>query len=88
MTQTRSLPRSLTGKVISNKMQKTVVVEVVRIVRHSLYGKVMRKKTKLKAHDEVNQCQLGDQVNIVYARPLSKSKHWRVSEILNKRVAS
>jgi small subunit ribosomal protein S17 len=69
-------------------MQKTVVVEVVRIERHSLYGKVMRKKTKMKAHDEVNQCQIGDQVNIVYARPLSKSKHWRVSEILTKRVAS
>lgn len=88
MTQSRSIPRSLTGKVVSNKMQKTVVVEVVRIERHSLYGKVMRKKTKMKAHDEVNQCQIGDQVNIVYARPLSKSKHWRVSEILNKRVAS
>ncbi|MDH5699355.1 MAG: 30S ribosomal protein S17 [Nitrospirota bacterium] len=88
MTQSRSIPRSLTGKVVSNKMQKTVVVEVVRIERHSLYGKVMRKKTKMKAHDEVNQCQIGDQVNIVYARPLSKSKHWRVSEILTKRVAS
>ena len=88
MTQTRALPRSLTGKVVSNKMQKTVVVEVVRIERHSLYGKVMRKKTKLKAHDEVNQCQIGDQVNIVYARPLSKSKHWRVSEVLTKRVVS
>jgi small subunit ribosomal protein S17 len=88
MTQTRALPRSLTGKVVSNKMQKTVVVEVVRIERHSLYGKVMRKKTKIKAHDEVNQCLIGDQVNIVYARPLSKSKHWRVSEVLTKRVAS
>jgi small subunit ribosomal protein S17 len=69
-------------------MQKTVVVEVVRIERHSLYGKVMRKKTKIKAHDEVNQCLIGDQVNIVYARPLSKSKHWRVSEVLTKRVAT
>lgn len=88
MTQTRALPKSLTGKVVSNKMQKTVVVEVVRIERHSLYGKVMRKKTKLKAHDEVNQCQIGDQVNIVYARPLSKTKHWRVSEVLTKRVPS
>ncbi|MFZ1746912.1 MAG: 30S ribosomal protein S17 [Nitrospirales bacterium] len=88
MTQTRALPRSLTGKVVSNKMQKTVVVEVVRIERHSLYGKVLRRKTKVKAHDEVNQCQIGDQVHIVYARPLSKTKHWRVSEVLNKRVAS
>lgn len=88
MTQTRAVPRSLTGKVVSNKMQKTVVVEVVRIERHPLYGKVMRKKTKIKAHDEVNQCLIGDQVNIVYARPLSKSKHWRVSEVLTKRVAT
>lgn len=88
MTQTRALPRSLTGKIVSNKMQKTVVVEVVRIERHSLYGKVMRKKTKIKAHDEVNQCLIGDQVNIVYARPLSKSKHWRVSEVLTKRVTT
>jgi small subunit ribosomal protein S17 len=88
MTQSRSVPRSLTGKVVSNKMQKTVVVEVVRIERHSLYGKVIRRKTKLKAHDEVNQCQIGDQVKIVYSRPLSKNKNWRVSEIFNKRVAT
>lgn len=88
MTESRSVPRSLTGKVVSNKMQKTVVVEVVRIERHALYGKVMRRKSKVKAHDEANQCQMGDQVNIVYARPLSKSKHWRVSEILTKRAAS
>lgn len=88
MTESRSVPRSLTGKVVSNKMQKTVVVEVVRIERHALYGKVMRRKSKVKAHDEANQCQMGDQVNIVYARPLSKGKHWRVSEIVTKRVAS
>ena len=68
MTQSRSVPRSLMGKVVSNKMQKTVVVEVVRIERHSLYGKVIRRKTKMKAHDEVNQCQMGDQVKIVYSR--------------------
>ena len=88
MTQTRALSRSLTGKIVSNKMQKTVVVEVVRIERHSLYGKVMRKKTRLKAHDGVNECQIGDQVNIVYTRPLSKTKHWRVSEVLTKRATS
>ncbi|MDH4193354.1 MAG: 30S ribosomal protein S17 [Nitrospirota bacterium] len=88
MTQSRSVPRSLMGKVVSNKMQKTVVVEVVRIERHSLYGKVIRRKTKMKAHDEVNQCQMGDQVKIVYSRPLSKDKHWRVSEICNRRVVA
>lgn len=88
MTQSRSVPRSLMGKVVSNRMQKTVVVEVVRIERHSLYGKVIRRKTKLKAHDEANKCQMGDQVKIVYSRPLSKSKHWRVSEICNKSIVA
>jgi small subunit ribosomal protein S17 len=88
MTQSRTTPRSLMGKVVSNQMQKTVVVEVVRIERHSLYGKVIRRKTRLKAHDEVNECQLGDQVKIVYSRPLSKSKHWRVLEVCNKRINS
>lgn len=88
MTQSRSVPRSLMGKVVSNRMQKTVVVEVVRIERHSLYGKVIRRKTKLKAHDEANKCQMGDQVKIVYSRPLSKSKHWRVSEICNKSIGA
>jgi small subunit ribosomal protein S17 len=81
MTQIRSIPRSLTGKVVSNKMEKTVSVEVVRIERHSLYGKVIRRKTKIKAHDEQNQCKVGDKVKIVYSRPISKDKHWRVSEI-------
>lgn len=88
MTQSRPMPRWLMGRVVSNRMQKTVVVEVVRIERHSLYGKVIRRKTKLKAHDEVNQCQMGDQVKIVYSRPLSKDKHWRVSEVCNKRVSA
>jgi len=62
-------------------MQKTVVVEVVRIERHSLYGKVLRRKTKMKAHDEQGQCKIGDQVKIVYSRPISKGKCWRVAEI-------
>ena len=84
MTQTRSAPRALTGKVVSNKMQKTVVVEVVRIERHALYGKVIRRKTKMKAHDEKSECKMGDQVKIVYSRPLSKDKHWRVAEVCGK----
>ena len=84
MTQSRSTSRSLIGKVLSNKMQKTVIVEVVRIEQHSLYGKVVRRKTKLKAHDEGGQCQMGDEVKIVYSRPLSKDKHWRVAEICSK----
>lgn len=84
MTQIRTRPRTLTGKVISNKMQKTVSVEVVRIERHSLYGKVLRRKTKIKAHDEKGNCEIGDQVKIVYSRPISKDKHWRVSEVFGK----
>ena len=85
MTQQRPVPRALYGKVVSNKMQKTVVVEVVRIERHSLYGKVMRRKTKMKAHDEKGQCSMGDQVKIVYSRPISKDKCWRVAEISGKK---
>lgn len=88
MIKTRSVSRALTGKVVSNKMQKTVVVEVIRIERHALYGKVIRRKTKLKAHDENNQCQIGDEVKIVYSRPLSKNKHWRVSENCTKPASS
>lgn len=84
MTQTRSVPRALFGKVVSNKMQKTVVVEVVRIERHSLYGKVLRRKSKMKAHDEQSQCKIGDQVKIVYSRPISKDKSWRIAEVCGK----
>ena len=88
MTQLRSTPRALTGKVVSSKMQKTVVVEVVRIVRHSLYGKVIRRKTKIKAHDAQSQCKVGDKVKIVYSRPISKDKSWRVDEIFGKGSAA
>ena len=84
MTQIRPVPRALTGKVISTKMQKTVVVEVVRIERHSLYGKVLRRKTKMKAHDAQDKCKVGDQVKIVYSRPISKGKCWRVFEVCHK----
>lgn len=88
MTQSRSVPRALFGKVVSDKMQKTVVVEVVRIERHSLYGKVLRRKTKMKAHDEQSQCKIGDQVKIVYSRPISKDKCWRVAEVRNRAAAA
>ncbi len=85
MAQTRPVPRSFVGTVVSNKMQKTVVVEVIRLERHGLYGKVVRRKTKLKAHDENNHCQMGDQVTIIHTRPTSKDKHWRVSSINSKK---
>ena len=87
MKESRPVPRALFGKVVSNKMQKTVVVEVIRIERHALYGKVMRRKTKMKAHDEQSQCQVGDQVKIVYSRPISKDKCWRVAEVRRKTAA-
>ena len=73
--------RRLTGFVISNKMQKTVVVDVTRTYRHRLYKKVMSDHTRFKAHDELD-CQVGDQVRIVESRPISRHKRWVVEEIL------
>lgn len=72
------------GFVVSDKMDKTVVVEVERTTRHPLYGKVLRRSTKYKAHDERNECRTGDQVRIMECRPLSKEKAWRVTEILRR----
>lgn len=76
------------GVVTSNKMQKTVVVEVERRVRHAKYGKFLTRRMKYKAHDENNACQIGDTVRIVETRPLSKDKRWRVAETLNKANAT
>ncbi len=70
------------AQVLSNKMDKTVVVSVTRRVTHPFYGKVIKKRTKFYAHDEKNACQVGDRVRIKETRPLSKMKRWRVSEIL------
>lgn len=78
--------KSLVGVVVSDKMQKTVVVTVERLVRHGAYSKMVRRRTKLKAHDEDNRCSLGDKVAIEEARPLSKDKHWRVTQILEKAI--
>ena len=72
------------GTVVSNKMEKTVVVEVEDRVKHALYGKVMRRSHKVKAHDEANSAGIGDRVLIMETRPLSASKRWRVVEILEK----
>ena len=73
-----------TGKVISDKMDKTVVVAVERLTRHPLYKKPIKKIAKFKAHDEENKCKAGDKVSIVESRPLSKDKRWRVLEIVEK----
>ena len=72
------------GLVVSDKMDKTVVVEVEDRVKHALYGKVMRRTNRLKAHDETNQCGVGDRVLIMETRPLSATKRWRVVEVLDK----
>ena len=72
------------GLVVSDKMDKTVVVEVEDRVKHALYGKVLRRTVKLKAHDEQNECGIGDRVQIMETRPLSATKRWRVVEILEK----
>ena len=80
----RNYRKVRTGKVVSDKMDKTVVVSVERKVSHPLYGKIMRKTGTFKAHDESNQCGVGDRVRIMETRPLSKSKRWRVTEIVEK----
>ena len=85
--QTEKLVRTLSGRVVSDKMDKTVTVLVERKVTHPLYGKVVRRSRKFHAHDETNECREGDMVLIVEARPLSKSKTWRVSKIVEKAIA-
>ncbi|MDO4613217.1 MAG: 30S ribosomal protein S17 [Actinomycetaceae bacterium] len=72
------------GYVVSDKMDKTVTVELEDRVKHALYGKVMRRNKRVKAHDEANECGIGDLVRIMETRPLSKSKRWRVVEIIEK----
>ena len=80
----RSARKTRIGKVVSNKMDKTVVVAVEDFVSHKLYQKAMKSTKKYKAHDENNECNIGDKVKIMETRPLSKDKHWRVLEILEK----
>ena len=80
----RNLRKTRGGVVVSDKMDKTIVVAVKDNVRHSLYNKIVKKTYKLKAHDENNECQIGDKVKVMETRPLSKDKRWRVVEILEK----
>ncbi len=82
----RNLRKEMVGIVSSNKMDKTVVVSVETSEKNKIYGKVQRKTYKLKAHDENNECQIGDRVRVMETRPLSKDKRWRVVEILEKAV--
>ena len=82
----RNLRKVMIGTVVSNKMDKTVVVAVQTNVKHDIYGKIQKRTYKLKAHDENNECQMGDKVKVMETRPLSKDKRWRVVEIVEKAV--
>jgi small subunit ribosomal protein S17 len=80
----RNLRKVRTGKVVSDKMDKTIVVAVQDNVKHPIYGKIVKKTYKLKAHDENNECGIGDTVRVMETRPLSKDKRWRLVEIIEK----
>ena len=80
----RNLRKTRTGKVLSNKMDKTIVVAVVDNVKHPLYKKIIKRTYKLKAHDENNECNIGDTVKVMETIPLSKDKRWRLVEIIEK----
>ena len=80
----RNLRKTRTGKVVSDKMDKTIVVAVEDHVKHPLYKKIVKRTYKLKAHDEQNECKIGDTVKVMETRPLSKDKRWRLEEIMEK----
>ena len=80
----RNLRKVRIGKVVSDKMDKTIVVAVVDNVKHPLYSKIVKRTYKLKAHDENNECGIGDRVKVMETRPLSKDKRWRLVEIIEK----
>jgi small subunit ribosomal protein S17 len=84
VTETRNQRKVRRGRVVSDKMQKTVVVAIERLVEHPLYGKRMKQTTRFHAHDQNNECKEGDVVEIMETRPLSKSKRWRVTRVLER----
>ena len=84
MSTERNLRKTRVGKVVSDKMDKTVVVAIVDNVKHPLYKKIINRTVKLKAHDENNECRIGDRVEVMETRPLSKDKRWRVTNIIEK----
>ncbi len=83
-TEIRGRRKTKVGKVVSNKMDKTIVVSVERLVKHRLYNKYYKKTSKFMAHDEDNQCDIGDTVKIMETRPLSRHKRWRLVEVIEK----
>ena len=84
MAEARGMRKTRTGVVVSDKMDKTIVVEIRTRVRHPLYGKIVNRTNKIKAHDENNECGIGDTVRVMETRPLSKDKRWRLVEIIEK----
>ena len=84
MAEVRGMRKTRTGVVVSDKMDKTIVVEIRTRVKHPLYGKIMNRTKRFKAHDENNECGIGDTVHVMETRPLSKDKCWRLVEIIEK----
>ena len=84
MAEVRGMRKTRTGVVVSDKMDKTIVVEIRTRVKHPLYGKIMNRTKSFKAHDENNECGIGDTVRVMETRPLSKDKRWRLVEIIEK----
>ncbi len=83
----RGMRKTRVGTVVSNKMDKTIVVEITSRVKHPLYSKIIKRTYKLKAHDEENKCLIGDKVKVMETRPISKDKRWRLTEVLEKAKA-
>ncbi|HHS49851.1 MAG TPA: 30S ribosomal protein S17 [candidate division Zixibacteria bacterium] len=84
----RERTRVREGFVTSDRMDKTVIVEVVELIRHPLFGKVIKRRSKLKAHDERNECNMGDRVRVIESKPFAKTVKWRVSAILERAVTA
>ena len=84
MSEVRGMRKTRVGVVVSDKMDKTITIAVKYRVRHPLYGKIMNRTTKIKAHDEMNECGIGDTVRVMETRPISRDKRWRLVEIIEK----
>ena len=84
MTETRNLRKTRVGIVVSDKMDKTIVVAIQDNVKHKVYNKIIKRTTKIHAHDEKNECNIGDKVEVMETRPLSKDKRWRLVQIVEK----
>ena len=84
MSEEKKVRRTITGRVVSDKMDKSISVAIERLIKHPVYGKYMRRTSKVMAHDETNQCKLGDRVTISECRPISKNKSWSVVDVVER----